>query len=112
MSRSYPIWNNITACIYKSSKSYGVKNTGVNNVVVGTSASNSHEFAAIKTTHRIMDNGDRQYRLYVDGCLIKCGVLAKGKDKLVLSDWVDLMPDDKNERCDNYYQSYFGKSQQ
>ena len=27
MAFSYPIWNKITACIYKSGKSYGVKNT-------------------------------------------------------------------------------------
>ena len=26
--KSYPIWNNIKACIYKSDKSYGVKETG------------------------------------------------------------------------------------
>ena len=25
MSRAYPIWNDITACIYNGSKSYGVK---------------------------------------------------------------------------------------
>ena len=27
-SKSYPIWNNITACIYKASKSYGVREKG------------------------------------------------------------------------------------
>ena len=25
---SYPIWNRITACIYKGGKSYGVRETG------------------------------------------------------------------------------------
>ena len=44
MSRSYPIWNNITACCYQSGKSYGVKETGENNICVGSSPSNSHDF--------------------------------------------------------------------
>ena len=30
--RTYPIWNKITACIYNSSKSYGVKDTGENEI--------------------------------------------------------------------------------
>ena len=42
--RQYPIWNKVTACIYKSSKSYGVKNTGEVEVRIGTSRSNSHHF--------------------------------------------------------------------
>ena len=37
MSKMYPIWNDVQACIYKSSKSYGVRNEGVVNIKVGTS---------------------------------------------------------------------------
>ena len=59
MSRSYPIWNKVTACIYGSSKSYGVKADGQVDVVVGTSAKNSHDFVSHRTTHRLHDNGDR-----------------------------------------------------
>ena len=44
MSKSYPIWNRITACIYKGSKCYGVQNDGLNEILIGTSKSNSHEF--------------------------------------------------------------------
>ena len=51
--KSYPIWNNIKACIYKSDKSYGVKETGDVEIRVGTSASNSHLFLRHSTTHRI-----------------------------------------------------------
>ena len=46
---SYPIWNQVEACIYKSGKSYGVRKDGVVSVKVGTSAKNSHDFL----THRI-----------------------------------------------------------
>lgn len=52
MSRSYPIWNNITACCYQSGKSYGVKETGENNICVGSSPSNSHDFLKTIITKR------------------------------------------------------------
>jgi len=50
--RSYPIWNNITACCYQSGKSYGVKETGENNICVGSSRSNSHDFLTTIITKR------------------------------------------------------------
>jgi hypothetical protein len=76
--RSWPIWNQITACVYKSDKSYGVKATGEVTVKVGTSASNSHIFLRHTTTHRMLDNGDREYRFYLDGEVIRRAVLKKG----------------------------------
>ena len=76
--RSYPIWNDITACVYKGAKSYGVKNTGDVEVLIGTSASNSHTFLKHSTTHRQLDNGDREYRFYIDGEVIKRALLKKG----------------------------------
>mgnify|MGYP003113332366 FL=1 len=84
MSRSYPIWNKVTACIYGSSKSYGVKETGQVDVVVGTSAKNSHDFVSHRTTHRLHDNGDREYRFYVDNVCIKRAILAKGASEIKL----------------------------
>ena len=76
--RSWPIWNQITACVYKSDKSYGVKATGEVTVKVGTSAKNSHVFLRHTTTHRVLDNGDREYRFYLDGEVIRRAVLKKG----------------------------------
>jgi len=83
MMRQYPIWNIITACIYKSGKSYGVKDTGEVEVRVGTSSSNSHTFLKHTTTHRQLENGDREYRFYIDGELFKRALLPKGKSDLV-----------------------------
>jgi len=80
--KSYPIWNQINSCSYTSGKSYGVKTDGDVNVLVGTSSSNSYEFVTHTTTHRILDNGDREYRFYVDGKCIKRALLPKGGDKL------------------------------
>ena len=84
MSRSYPIWNKVTACIYGSSKSYGVKAEGQVDVVIGTSAKNSHDFVSHRTTHRLHDIGDREYRFYVDNVCIKRAILAKGASEIKL----------------------------
>ena len=80
--RQYPIWNIITACIYKSAKSYGVKDTGEVEVRVGTSSSNSHTFLTHTTTHRQLENGDREYRFYIDSKCIRRAILKKGSSEL------------------------------
>ena len=80
--KSYPIWNTVTACIYKSSKSYGVKDTGEVVINVGTSGSNSHTFLKHATTHRLMENGDRCYRFYIDGKVVRESWLRKGATEL------------------------------
>jgi len=80
--KQYPIWNIITACIYKSAKSYGVRNTGEVEVRVGTSSSNSHKFLKHTTTHRLHNNGDREYRFYIDGECVRRALLKKGADEL------------------------------
>ena len=86
MSRQYPIWNIITACIYNSCKSYGVKNTGDVEVRVGTSSKNSHLFLKHCTTHRLHENGDREFHFYIDKQLIKRAVLHKGESELQFYD--------------------------
>ncbi len=86
---AYPIWNDVTACIYKSSKSYGVRDTGEVNVKIGTSSSNSHDFVSHSVTHRKFDNGDREYRFYVDGKVIKTAVLKKGENEPLLINHMD-----------------------
>ena len=80
--RQYPIWNIITAGIYKSGKSYGVKDTGQVEVRVGTSSSNSHTFLTHTTTHRQLENGDREYRFYIDSKCIRRAILKKGSSEL------------------------------
>ena len=79
MSRSYPKWNRITACIYKGSKCYGVQNDGLNEILIGTSKSNSHEFVRTRVTHKKHDDGRRTYHFYIDDKLFKTAELT-GKD--------------------------------
>jgi hypothetical protein len=84
--RQYKIWNNIQSCLYKNTggktgnKSYGVNDHSTKYMNVGTSSKNSHLFAEITQTCRELDNGDLSFRLYVDGEVIKEGIVSK-KDK-------------------------------
>jgi hypothetical protein len=82
MSRSYPIWNVVSACIYQSSKSWGAKQTAEVSVLVGSSAQNSHPFVRHATTHRQLANGDREYRFYLDGECVRRAILRKGSRAL------------------------------
>jgi len=77
MNRQYKIWNNIQSCLYKS---YGVNEHSTKIMNVGTSSKNSHKFAEISQTCRELENGDLSFRLYVDGEIIKEGIVSK-KDK-------------------------------
>tara|TARA_R110000824_G_scaffold139019_2_gene303944 strand:- start:391 stop:657 length:267 start_codon:yes stop_codon:yes gene_type:complete len=65
--RSYPIWNKVQACIYKSSKDWGAIKASQVDIKVGSSGSNSHDFVTIKTTHKKHKDGSREFRFYLDG---------------------------------------------
>jgi len=51
-SRSYPIWNEINSCLYKSMQSYGVKDHSEIDMNVGQGARHSHLLCTIKQTRR------------------------------------------------------------
>ena len=81
---SYPIWNKITACIYKGSKCFGVRNDGLNEILIGTSKSNSHEFVKTRVTHKNHEDGTRTYHFYLDDKLIKKATLIDRDCKIEL----------------------------
>ena len=81
---SYPIWNKITACIYKGSKCFGVRNDGLNQILIGTSKSNSHEFVKTRVTHKKHEDGTRTYHFYLDDKLIKKATLIDRDCKIEL----------------------------
>ena len=78
MSRHYPIWNDVTACNYKGSKSWGSVRDMTLNQYIGSSASNSHHFAEIITTKResLDHDGNKQivFCISVDGTIVKQAV--------------------------------------
>ena len=72
--RTYPIWNKVTACIYNSSKSYGVKETGETEICVGSSPSNSHTFLTAIVTQKTRDTKYGRCKVFtysVDNVVIK-----------------------------------------
>jgi hypothetical protein len=78
MSRSYPIWNQVTACIYQSGKSYGAKETSEVRIFVGRGASLSELLVHHCTTKRERD-GKVVYTFWVDGEPIKEAVFEQDK---------------------------------
>ena len=88
----------VQACIYKQPKNWGAQKECAVEVRVGTSSSNSHTFVNHRTTHRLHDNGDREFHFYVDGQLVKRAVLGAGESELQFFDgayptnskWVDV----------------------
>ncbi len=77
--KSYPIWNNVKNCLYKSSKSYGNRDTGEVDVVVGSSYRNSHKFLRHTTTRRLKS----EYKGYKDVIVFKFSV-----DDIVLKEMI------------------------
>ena len=86
--RQYKIWNDVQSCLYKSNggrtgnKSYGVNEHSTNYMRVGTSAKNSHLFAEITQTCRVLENGDLSFRLKLDGEIVKEGIVSKKEKDL------------------------------
>lgn len=75
MAYSYPIWTNVEACIYKSSKSFGAKDTSSQSIVVGSSSMNSHDFIDIITTRRFYTHAQYGkvcvFKFSADGIILK-----------------------------------------
>ena len=85
--RTYPIWNKVTACVYNSNKSYGVKETGETEICVGSSASNSHTFLKTIVTQKTKETKYGKCKVFaysVDGVVVKkmyFDLDAKGRAK-------------------------------
>ena len=77
--KSYPIWVDMNNNSYNSSKSYGIRDYAIQHVAIGTSKSNSFDFAKIEMG--VTDTNEdgtynepkniKTYSLYVDSKLIK-----------------------------------------
>lgn len=83
MAHSYPIWTDVTACNYKGSKSFGSKETSIQDIYVGTSATNSHKLVTIKTTRRIIDD-IIYFRFSYDGNIVKEIKMNKNTKEIIL----------------------------
>jgi len=83
MSHSYPIWHEVTACNYNSSKSYGSKDQASTVISVGSSKSNSNRFISHETTREAYWSGDVRlvrFQFWVCGALIKECIFKAGRN--------------------------------
>tara|TARA_R100000005_G_C4992093_1_gene199337 strand:- start:515 stop:775 length:261 start_codon:yes stop_codon:yes gene_type:complete len=68
--KHYPIWTEVTACNYKSSKSFGSIDTSEQNIYVGTSAKNSNHLAKLVTTRRVIGD-NTHFKISIDNIIMK-----------------------------------------
>ena len=85
--RQYPIWVDMVNNSYNSSKSYGVNDYNIQNVMIGTSSRNSFDFVKIEMS--VVNNvkvDTKTYSLWVDGELIKTAHYNTKTKKMELED--------------------------
>ena len=79
MSKSYPIWINVSGDNYKTSKSFGSRDHVSLDIKVGSSARNSNELARVSIHMREDEAGNRTFALAVDGLVLRSSVMTADK---------------------------------
>ena len=79
MSKSYPIWINVSGDNYKTSKSFGSRDSVTMDIKVGSSARNSNDLARVSIHMREDDAGNRTFALAVDGLVLRSAVMTADK---------------------------------
>ena len=79
MSKSYPIWINVSGDNYKTDKSFGSRDSVSMDIKVGSSKTNSHDLARVSIHWREDDAGNRTFALALDGLAVRSGVMTKDK---------------------------------
>ena len=79
MSKSYPIWIDVSGDNYKQSKSFGSRDHVTMDINVGSSKTHSHELARVSIHMQQDDAGNRTFALAVDGLVMRSGVMTADK---------------------------------
>ena len=79
MSKSYPIWINVSGDNYKTSKSFGSRDSVSMDIKVGSSKTNSHDLARVSIHWREDEAGNRTFALAVDGLVLRSAVMTADK---------------------------------
>jgi hypothetical protein len=72
--KAYPIWVEAYISNYRDTKFLGIRDSGVFNIFVGSSAKNSHRFCTLA----LVKNEDK-FELQVDGRIIKSARVIDGE---------------------------------
>ena len=79
MSKSYPIWINVSGDNYKQSKSFGSRDSVAMDIKVGSSKTHSHDLARVSIHMREDAAGNRTFALALDGLVMRSGVMTADK---------------------------------
>ena len=79
MSKSYPIWIDVSGDNYKQSKSFGTRDSVSMDIKVGSSKTNSHDLARVSIHMREDNAGNRTFALALDGLVMRSGVMTADK---------------------------------
>ena len=79
MSKSYPIWIDVSGDNYKNSKSFGSRDHVSLDLKVGSSARNSNDLARVSIHMREDSAGNRTFALALDGMVMRSGVMTADK---------------------------------
>ena len=79
MSKSYPIWIDVSGDNYKNSKSFGSRDHVSLDIKVGSSARNSNDLARVSIHMREDAAGNRTFALALDGLVMRSAVMTKDK---------------------------------
>ena len=79
MSISYPIWINVSGDNYKTSKSFGSRDSVSMDIKVGSSKTHSHDLARVSIHMREDAAGNRTFALALDGLVMRSGVMTADK---------------------------------
>ena len=79
MSKSYPIWINVSGDNYKTSKSFGSRDSVTMDIKVGSSKTYSNDLARVSIHMREDAAGNRTFALALDGLVMRSAVMTKDK---------------------------------
>ena len=79
MSKSYPIWIDVSGDNYKKDKSFGTRDYVAMDIKVGSSKTDSHELARVSIHWREDGAGNWTFALALDGLVMRSGVMTKDK---------------------------------
>ena len=79
MSKSYPIWIDVSGDNYKTNKSFGSRDSVTMDICVGSSRTNSHDLARVSIHMREDEAGNRTFALALDGLVMRSAVMTKDK---------------------------------
>ena len=79
MSKSYPIWINVSGDNYKTDKSFGSRDYVAMDIRGGSSKTNSHDLARVSVHWNEDEAGNRTFALALDGLCMRSGVMTADK---------------------------------